>query len=156
MSEQLNCNVISLLQLPTLEKKSLVTQSCPTLCNSMDCSLPGSSVYETFQARVLEWVAISFFRGSSQLRDQTWLSHIVGRCFTIWATRGIYSGEDGYKVQPVPVTTSISRVKVMFCCDSWGRKESDMTERLIWSDLICSLICCLGLSYLFFQGTSFF
>ena len=43
----------------------LVAQSCPTLCNSMDCSLPGSSVHGIFQARILEWVAISFSRGSS-------------------------------------------------------------------------------------------
>ena len=42
-----------------------VTQSCPTLCDPMDCSLPGSSVHGIFQARVLEWVAISFSRGSS-------------------------------------------------------------------------------------------
>ena len=47
----------------------------------MDCSLPGSSVHGIFQARVLEWVAISFCRGSARLRDQTWVSHIVGRCF---------------------------------------------------------------------------
>ena len=40
-------------------------KSCPTLCNPMDCSLPGSSVHGIFQARVLEWVAISFSRGSS-------------------------------------------------------------------------------------------
>ena len=43
----------------------LVTQSCPTLCDPMDCSPPGSSVHGTFQARILEWVAISFSRGSS-------------------------------------------------------------------------------------------
>ena len=60
---------------------------CPTLRDPMDCSLPGSSVHEIFQARVLEWVAISFSRGSSRPRDWTWVSHIVGRCFTIWATR---------------------------------------------------------------------
>ena len=47
----------------------LVTQSCPTLCNPMDCSLPGSSVHEISQARILEWVAISFPRGSSQSRN---------------------------------------------------------------------------------------
>ena len=64
-------------------KWSEVTQSCPTLCNPMDCSLPGSSV----QARVLERFAISFSRGSSRSRDQTQVSCIVGRCFTIWATR---------------------------------------------------------------------
>ena len=58
-----------------------------TLCDPMDCSLPGSSVHGTFQARVLEWVAISFYRGSSQPRDWTPVSHIAGRCFIIWATR---------------------------------------------------------------------
>ena len=42
-----------------------VAQSCPTLCNPMDCSLPGSSVHGIFQTRILEWVAISFSRGSS-------------------------------------------------------------------------------------------
>ena len=70
------------LQTPVLVwKKSEVTQPCPTLCNPMDCSLPGSSVHEIFQARILEWVAISFSRGSSQSRDQTRVSRIVGRCF---------------------------------------------------------------------------
>ena len=46
-------------------------------------SLSGSSVHGIFQARVLEWVAISFSRGSSQPRDRTWVSHIVGRSFTV-------------------------------------------------------------------------
>ena len=64
-----------------------VTQSCPTLCDPMDCSLPGSCVHGIFHARVLEWVAISFSRIFSQPRDQTWVSRIAGRCFTIWATR---------------------------------------------------------------------
>ena len=63
-----------------------VSQSCPTLCDPMDCSLPGS-IHEIFQARILEWVSISFSRGSSQPRDQTQLSHIAGRFFTNWATR---------------------------------------------------------------------
>ena len=64
-----------------------VAQSCPTLCDPMDCSLPGSSVHGIFQARVLEWVAISFSRESSQPRDRTRVSHIAGRCFIVWATR---------------------------------------------------------------------
>ena len=42
-----------------------VTQSCPILCSAMDCSLPGSSVHGVLQERILEWVAISFSRGSS-------------------------------------------------------------------------------------------
>ena len=45
------------------------TQSCPTLCNPMDCSLLDSTVHGILQARILEWVAISSFRGSSQPRD---------------------------------------------------------------------------------------
>ena len=49
--------------------ESEVAQSCPTLYNPMDCSLPGSSVHGIFQARILEWVAISFSRRSSQPRD---------------------------------------------------------------------------------------
>ena len=53
----------------------------------MDCSPPGSSVHGIFQARIVEWVAIPFSRGSSWPRDQTWISHFVGRFFTIWATR---------------------------------------------------------------------
>ena len=63
-----------------------VTQSCPTLFNPMDCSLPHSSDHGIFQARVLERVATSFSRGSSQPGDWTWVSRIVGRHFTVWAT----------------------------------------------------------------------
>ena len=63
-----------------------VAQSCPTLCNPMDCSPPGSSVHEIIQARVLEWVAIPFSRGSSQTRHQTLVFCIAERFFTIWAT----------------------------------------------------------------------
>ena len=56
------------------ESESEVAQSCPTLCDPVDCSLPGSSVHGIFQARILEWVAISFSRGSSQPRDEPWSS----------------------------------------------------------------------------------
>ena len=55
-----------------------VTQSCPALCDSIDCSLPGSSVHGILQARILEWVAIPFSRGSSQPRDGTRVS-CIGR-----------------------------------------------------------------------------
>ena len=66
--------------------------SCSFVSDSLqpaDCSLPGSSVHGIFQARVLEWVAISFSRGSSQYRDQTWVSRTAGRLFTVWATREV-------------------------------------------------------------------
>ena len=67
-------------------------ESCLTLCNPVDCSLPGSYVHEISQARILEWVAISFSQGSSQTRNCTWVSYTAGRCFTIWATREILMG----------------------------------------------------------------
>ena len=71
--------------------KVLNTDSCLTLCNPMDCSLPGSSVHGMLQARTLEWVAISSSKGSSQPRDQTQVSSTAGRFFTIWAT---WEGEE--------------------------------------------------------------
>ena len=64
----------------------LVTQSCLTRGYPMDCSLPSSSVHVIFQARILEWVAIPFSRGSSQPRNQTQVSSIPGGFFSIWAT----------------------------------------------------------------------
>ena len=60
----------------------LVTQLCPTLCDSMDCTLPGFSVHGILQSRMLEWVAIWFSRGSSHPRDQTWVFHIAAVFFT--------------------------------------------------------------------------
>ena len=59
----------------------LVTQSCLTLWDPMDCSLPGFSVHGILQARILEWVAISSSRGSSQQRDRTCIS-CVSEFFT--------------------------------------------------------------------------
>ena len=78
--------------LSNLKSGSKVYQSCPTLCDPMGCSLTGSSVHGIFQARILEWVAISFSRRSSQPRDWTWVSWVVGRRFTIWATREVFEG----------------------------------------------------------------
>ena len=74
-----------------ITKWSEVAQSCPTLCDPMDCSLPGSSLHGILQARVLEWVTISFSRGSSQPRDRTLVSCIPGRHFNLWATREVTS-----------------------------------------------------------------
>ena len=64
-----------------------VAQSCLTLCDPVDCSLPVSSIHGILQARILEWVAISFSRGSSQPRDQTQVSCTAGRRFTLWAIK---------------------------------------------------------------------
>ena len=67
--------------------KVLVTQSSPTLCDPKDCSPPGSSVHGILQARIVEWVIIPLSRGFSQPRDQSQVSHIAGRFFTVGATR---------------------------------------------------------------------
>ena len=60
---------------------ALVTKSCRTLLQPQECNLPGSSIYGISQARILEWVAISFYRGSSRPRDQTPVSSIAGGFF---------------------------------------------------------------------------
>ena len=58
-------------------------QSCLTLCDPLDCSLSGSSIHGIFQASVLEWIAISFARGSSQPRNRTQDFRVAGRRFTV-------------------------------------------------------------------------
>ena len=65
----------------------LVTQLCPTVCDPMDPNPPGPSIHGILQTRILEWVAISFSRASSQPRLWTQVSHITGRVFTVRATR---------------------------------------------------------------------
>ena len=65
------------------ESEREVAQLCPTLCDPMDCSLSGSSVHGILQARILEWVAISFSRESSQPRDRTRVSCIAGGHFSL-------------------------------------------------------------------------
>ena len=74
--------------------KVKVAQSCPTLCGPMDYTVHG-----ILQARILEWVAFPFPRGSSQPRDQTQVSHIAGGFFTSWATR---EAQEFWSGQPIP------------------------------------------------------
>ena len=83
------CPALSCLCLA--KSKSEVTQLSPTLWDPTDCSSPGFSVHGIFQARVLEWVAFTFSRGSSLPRDQTRVSCIIGRRFTVWATREVFA-----------------------------------------------------------------
>ena len=65
----------------------LVTHSCPTLCHPMDCNPPDSSIHGILWARIPEWAAISFSRGSSCPRGCIWVSCFAGRFFTLWGTR---------------------------------------------------------------------
>ena len=83
MTEQLTWTESLRKQMYYVCPKVLVAQLCPTICIPMDCSSPGSSVHKILQARILEWVAIPFSRGTFQPRDQTC---IAGRFFTIWAS----------------------------------------------------------------------
>ena len=112
------------------ESVSEVAQSCPTLCDPMDCSLPGSPVHGILQAIVMEWIAISFSRGSSQPRDRTQVSHIVDRCFTVWATREC-NLDSILKSRGITLSTKIHLVKamvfpgVMYGCESWTIKKAE-------------------------------
>ena len=79
-------------------RKKVKSLSCVQLCDPVDCSPPGSSVHGILQARILEWVAISFSRGSFQPRDRSQVSHTAGRLFTIWSGNplgGAYKRRDG-------------------------------------------------------------
>ena len=96
-------------------KKSVVTQSYPTLCYHMDCSPPGFSVPKILQARILEWIAIPFFRGSSQPRVWTRVSCIAGRFFIIWATR------DAQKVLINHIL--LMCIKEVFKISLWSRSQ---------------------------------
>ena len=78
----------------TLISVSVCAQLCLMLCNTLDCSPPDSSVHGIFQARILEWVAISFYVGSSQSRDQTHVS--CGSCIA----SGLFTTEPPGKPMP--------------------------------------------------------
>ena len=97
--------------------RSEVTQSCVTLCNSIGYSLPGSSVYGIIQAKVLEWVAISFSRGSSGPGDRTWVPH--GRQMLYLPSH-----------QGSPPVTSLLRnsLKWHLCPFSWDHGEGQIKE----------------------------
>ena len=110
----------------------LVTQLCPTLCDPMDCSPPGSSVHGIFQARILEWVAISFSRESSWPRDWTWISCVACRLFTIWVTMEVCTFYLFYIWKFVPLNLSHLFFFSLHC-------------PLLWQPPVCSLyqwVCC--------------
>ena len=93
---------------------SEVAQSCPTLCDPVDCSPPGSSVHGILQARVLEWVAISFSRGSSRPRDRTQVSRTAGRRFNLWATREAHRYLSNFLYADLDFLSEINILKTFF------------------------------------------
>ena len=119
----------------------------PILCDPVDCSLPGSSVHGVFQARVLEWVAISFSKGSSHPRDRTQVSRIVGRCYTVWAscvhvtkTRVGHGSDNATRAWPLKSgswAAQSMKVKQPWC---WG----SLSETVMWGVLGGSREFCSG------------
>ena len=104
----------------TLPFCGLVTQPCPTLCDSMGYSLPGSSAHGILQARILEWGAILFSKAFAWPKDQTWVSCIAGRFFTIWAIR--------------EVPTLPNQMLKMFC--DWGQRWGEwLSLHILWFSL---------------------
>ena len=83
-------NLLICMSMYTYTKVKVLVTQCLTLCDLLDCSPPGSSVCGILQAGILEWVAMPFSRGCSQPRNQTWVSHMAGKFFTIWATRKVF------------------------------------------------------------------
>ena len=117
--------------------KVKVTHSCLTLRDPM-----AYLVHGILQARILEWTAIPFSRGSSQPRDRTQVSHIAARFFTSWTTREAQGNCRSRQWYPTPVLLpgkSHGR-KSLVGCSSWGRQESDTTERLHFHFLLASLV----------------
>ena len=103
-----------------------------TLCDRMDCSLPGCSAHGILQARILQWVAITFSRGSSRPRDQTQVSRIGGRHFNLWATREATTNLDSIlKSRDITLSTNVHLVKamifpvVMYRSESWTIKKAE-------------------------------
>ena len=115
-------------------KWSEVTQSCPTLCDPMDYSLPGSSVHGIFQARILEWVGISFSRRSFWPRDWTQFSRIVGRCYTVWATREVHVKVKA-ESEKVGLKVNIQKTKIMASSPitSWEIDGETVSDFIFWA-----------------------
>ena len=101
----------------------LVTQSCPTLCDPMDCVVHG-----LLQARILEWVSFPFSRGSSQPRDRTRVSCIAGGFFTSWATR------KAHQSPPLSSNTILQpQLETCFLCSNiWTAKTGDKGHKINW------------------------
>ena len=97
-----NLNLLSLF--------TISAQSCLTLCDPMDCSLPGSSLHGILQARILEWVAISFSKGSSHTRDRTCVS-----CIPCIGRRILYHWQPSFKEESkkVGLKLNIQKMKIM-------------------------------------------
>ena len=109
----------------------LVTKSCPTLCDLMDCSPPGSSVHGISQSRILEWVAISFSRGSSWPRDWIWVSCIARGFFTTeppGKPQNRLSWPQKYCIENGRITIPFALIYSGSTCDQIGENSLSASE----------------------------
>ena len=102
----------------------LVAQLCPPLGDPTDCSLPGSSVHGILQARILEWLAMPFPRGSFWLRDRPWVSHTAGGFFTIWATREAKRSYTVFNLSFSDWNVHLSYLMQKYCIQCHTRKRN--------------------------------
>ena len=115
-------------------KVTVLAQLCPTLWDPMDCSLPGSSVHGISQARILEWVAIPFSRGSSWPRDQTQVSGTVGRFLTVWNTREAHAW---VQIQTSPIISWIMFLNYSnFLCVGFITYKMAIKRHLLWKHVM--------------------
>ena len=107
----------------------------------MDCSPPGSSIHGILQAIILEWVAISFSRGSSRPRDWTWVSCIAGRCFNLWATR---EAPTCLRAQSFPRLLKMVVANVPSpqdsCSSHWPSTELEVTTGFSRASLVAQMV----------------
>ena len=118
----------------------LVTQSCLTLCDPVKYSPPGSSVHRIFQARILEWVAISFSKGSSWPRDWTWISCVACRLFTIWVTKEVCTFYLFYIWKFVPLSLSHLFFFSLHCPLLWQPPVCSLYQSLLLFGYVCSSV----------------
>ena len=112
ITDNKNQSIISCLF--SLKVKVLVAQSCPILCDPMDCSPPGSSVHGILQARTLEWIAIPFSRRSSQPRDQTQVS-CIGRWILYHLSHQERQFPDAYsKLTSQELDPTLSSISILY------------------------------------------
>ena len=117
----------------------LVVQSYLTLCDPMDCSLPGSSVHGIVQARILEWVSMPSSRGSSQPRDRIQISLIEGGVFTVWATREA-RGQRAASKKCLVINASFLRARgVTSCLNAVSLRIYNSVWYTVGAQIICWL-----------------
>ena len=110
-------NHFSILHASLNPWRVLAAWACPTLWDPIEGSLPGSSVHGILQARILEWAAMPFTKGSSWSQDRTQVSHIAGGFFTNWATREAYNIWNFKKSLQVLICKDLNKIQYL----SWFR-----------------------------------